>query len=139
MTEPAALLDRIYETGRVEDAAGREIDPFPHSSPRAATDALYAVAKREDAKRTLEVGLAYGLSALALCRVHAERGEGHHTAIDPSQTDHWKNVGRLNVERAGQAERFAFHEAPSQRVLPRLWEEGQRLDVQPTTGRTSVG
>jgi hypothetical protein len=45
--------------------------------------------------RTLEVGLAYGGSALAIAATHQELGHagtGPHTVFDPFQADGWDNA-----------------------------------------------
>jgi predicted O-methyltransferase YrrM len=72
--------------------------------------------------------MAYGLSTLAICGVHEQRGEGSHVAIDPHQSTDWRGIGVLNLERAGVAARARVVEARSDEALPRLREEGLRLD-----------
>ena len=90
---------------------------------------LYAFLRQHRYERTLEIGLAYGLSALFICQAHRDNGgEGHHTAIDPSERTLWKSVGLSHMERAGFADRFRFFEARSDEALPKLREEGERFD-----------
>jgi predicted O-methyltransferase YrrM len=78
--------------------------------------------------RTLETGMAYGLSTLAICGVHDQRHEGEHIAIDPYQSTDWGGIGKLNLERAGLSERARVIEARSDEALPRLRDEGTRID-----------
>jgi predicted O-methyltransferase YrrM len=123
------LLDRIYATGKVEDARGRAIDALPTGLPRAHADELARLVREEGAESTLETGMAVGLSTLAICGVHAERNRGRHVAIDPFQSTDWRSIGRLNVRRAGVEDRVRLLEERSELALPRLVEEGLELDL----------
>jgi predicted O-methyltransferase YrrM len=62
----AAFLDRAYASETVLDAAGAPLELFPHSVERRAGEALRDLAMAEGAARTIEVGLALGISALFL-------------------------------------------------------------------------
>jgi predicted O-methyltransferase YrrM len=59
------------------------------------------------AKNTLEVGLAYGTSALVFAEYHqrAKNTGVCHTAIDPNQfgsgEGHWEGIGVQNLKRVG--------------------------------------
>ena len=123
-----ALLDRIYESGEVEGPGGERVACFPTSVPRDTARALHALVKAARPVRTLEVGLAYGLSALAICQALEDNGQGHHTAIDPMQHGRWKSIGLENLNRAGLDGRLEFLEERSHRALPRLEAEGRRFD-----------
>jgi predicted O-methyltransferase YrrM len=123
------LLDRIYATGKVEDARGRALEALPTGLPRAHTEELARLVRDEGAESTLETGMAVGLSTLAICGVHAERNRGQHVAIDPFQSTDWRSIGRLNVRRAGLEDRVRLIEEPSELALPRLVEEGLELDL----------
>ena len=124
----AALIDRIYETGKVEAADGSLIDAFPEALPEAHASEIERLVRELHLTRTLETGMAYGLSTLAICGVHEERGEGSHIAIDPHQSSDWRGIGLLNLERAGLAGRARVIEARSDEALPRLRDEGARID-----------
>lgn len=74
-------------------------------------------------KLACEVGLAYGVSALYILDAMNEFGKGHLIGMDPCQNDQtWQGGGLYNLQRAGFADRYSFHEATSQFVLPRLAE-----------------
>jgi predicted O-methyltransferase YrrM len=76
-------------------------------------------------QKTLEIGLAYGISTLHICSAHMKNEvEGFHTSIDPFQTKDWKSIGLLNLERSG-FKNFRFFEEPSEYVLPRLCSSGE--------------
>ena len=127
---PAAsdLLDRIYASGKVETADGEAIDAFPEGLPRAHAEEVERLVRELGLTSTLETGMAYGLSTLAICAVHEQRGEGSHVAIDPFQQRDWRGIGVLNLERAGLAARARVIEARSDEALPRLRDEGLRID-----------
>jgi predicted O-methyltransferase YrrM len=74
-----------------------------------------------------EVGLAFGISTLHILDAMAPWG-GRLIGMDPAQHDGtWQGGGLHNVQRAGFAQRYEFHEAPSQQVLPRLAGTGVRI------------
>src|SRR4051794_23815006 len=123
-----ALIDRIYATGKVEAADGSPLDAFPEALPEAHAREIARIVRDLDLVRTLETGMAYGLSTLAICGVHEERARGEHVAIDPHQSSDWQGIGVLNLERAGLAGRARVIEARSDEALPRLRDEGLRID-----------
>ena len=122
------LIDRIYETSKVEAADGTLHDAFPEALPESHARDIARLVRELDLLRTLETGMAYGLSTLAICDVHEERGEGEHVAIDPHQSSDWQGIGRLNLERAGLDHRARVIEARSDEALPRLRDEGLGID-----------
>src|SRR2546423_4282967 len=122
------LIDRIYETGKVEAGDGSLLDAFPAALPEAHARELARIVREMELVRTLETGMAYGLSTLAICGGHEERGEGEHIAIDPHQSSDWRRIGGLNLERAGLAHRARVIEARSDEALPRLRDRGGRID-----------
>lgn len=123
-----SLIDRIYETGKVEAADGSLLDAFPESLPEAHSSEIERLVRDLNLTRTLETGMAYGLSTLAICGVHEQRGEGEHIAIDPYQSTDWGAIGVLNLERAGLRHRARVVESRSDEALPRLCDEGVRID-----------
>jgi predicted O-methyltransferase YrrM len=122
------LIDRIYDTGQVEAADGSLLDVFPAALPEFHAREIERLVRSFGLTRTLETGIAYGLSTLAICGVHEERGEGFHIAVDPHQSTDWRGIGLLNLRRAGLQERVRVIEARSDEALPRLRDEGVRLD-----------
>jgi predicted O-methyltransferase YrrM len=125
--KPAAreLLDRIYATGKVEDADGAEREALPAGVPREHADELARLVAEEGAGRTLETGMAYGLSTLAICGA----GAREHVAVDPLQSSDWGGIGILNLRRAGLEEHVRVIEEPSETALPRLAANGPELDL----------
>jgi predicted O-methyltransferase YrrM len=123
----AAFLDRAYASETVLDAAGAPLELFPHSVERRAGEALRDLAMAEGAARTIEVGLALGISALFLCQAVLDRG-GRHLAIDPFQEESWNGAGLRTLRDAGVADAVDVVEEESQLALPRLISEGREFD-----------
>ena len=93
---------------------------------------------REGARRTLEVGLGWGVSTLFICDgLLATTGANtRHVAIDafqldglPSQRTRYEGAGLAALEEAGVRELVELHLEESQLVLPRLLAEGRRFDL----------
>jgi predicted O-methyltransferase YrrM len=118
------LLDRIYASGLVEDAAGEQLPAFPESLPRQHAEELARLVRDEGARSTLETGMAYGISTVAIASA-----ADCHVAIDPHQRTSWRGIGLLNAERAGVAPRVRLIEQRSELALPRLVTEGLELDL----------
>jgi predicted O-methyltransferase YrrM len=78
-------------------------------------------------KVSLEVGLAYGISALAIFEGVDKAIFQKHICIDPYQTG-WGGVGLYNLERAGVSRFVEFHEARSYEALPRIIAGGESVD-----------
>jgi len=72
----------------------------------------------------LEVGLAFGISALFIREVLDPRCR--YIAIYPFQHHYWHGIGLTNLRRAGHE--VEFYEESSQVALPRLWADGLTID-----------
>ena len=82
---------------------------------------------------SLEVGLAYGKSALFICDGLCKIPNSRHIIIDPNQHggpwgDSWEGVGLHNLRRAGYEEMIEFYEEPSYQALPKLQAQGCNID-----------
>jgi predicted O-methyltransferase YrrM len=123
------LIRKIYETGVVEDREGHTYDAFPSSIGHDDGAAIYKVVRDFGSLRTLETGMAYGLSSLFMLQAVTENGGTLHVSIDPYQAAWWHNVGLANVERAGFAASHRFFAAPSYNAMPELLKAGERFDA----------
>jgi predicted O-methyltransferase YrrM len=121
------FLDQSYGRASVLDSGGNAIELAPHSIERAQGEALRALAIAEGAERTIEVGLALGMSALFLCQAVLPRG-GRHVAIDPFQAASWNGAGLRTLREAGVEKLVEVIEEESQLALPRLVAEGREFD-----------
>jgi predicted O-methyltransferase YrrM len=83
-----------------------------------------------NAKTTLEIGLAFGFSALAICDYHSRRGQGLHHIIDPFQnTESWHGLGLQHLNSCHFASVYAFIEEDAELSLPKLLQRGVKLDM----------
>jgi predicted O-methyltransferase YrrM len=117
-----------YRRGGVLDADAASVDLAPHSIERAQGEALRDLAIAEGAERTIEVGLALGISALFLCQAVLPRG-GRHVAIDPFQSESWNGAGLRTLRESGADGLVEVIEEESQLALPRLVSEGREFDL----------
>ncbi|MET0206618.1 MAG: hypothetical protein ABW228_05515, partial [Thermoleophilaceae bacterium] len=99
----AAYLDEAYRRGNVRTPGGDSIGLAPHSIERPQGEAMRELAVAEGAERTIEVGLALGMSALFFCQAVIVHG-GSHVAIDPFQEASWKLAGVTALADAGVRE-----------------------------------
>jgi len=89
------------------------------------------------AKHTLEVGFAYGTSALVFAEHHQRmKNTGIvHTVVDPNQygmdEGHWEGIGAENLKRVGfiKGRNWRLVEKSSTDALPELSKKLKNLDV----------
>lgn len=114
------VLEKIYDTKSVEDAEGNIINPFPTATSYEIGTLFQNLIKEHKLDRTLEIGMAYGLSTMFICQAHRDKGSGSHIAIDPFQSTYWKSIGLLNIEKSGLSDILKFYQGLSYEVLPQL-------------------
>ena len=111
---------------RVRSAGDFECVSLGKSDGDALRDLLLA----EKARTVIEIGLAYGGSALAIAEalVVNGSGQGRHLIIDPYQNSFYDS-GRSAIVEAGIMDVCLLLEERSQIVLPRLLSEGFLADA----------
>ncbi|HEY0672091.1 MAG TPA: class I SAM-dependent methyltransferase [Longimicrobiales bacterium] len=99
--------------------------------PREDCDILRDALIAEDAKVVIEVGLAYGSSALAIGEALLRGGAAgiSHVVIDPYQGSSYANVGWEAICAAGLAASTMLITEPSSIALARLASEGFTADT----------
>lgn len=128
------VLSEIIKTGKTETATGGDsVDIYPHSISTSEGQFLQKLVRELDPTISLEVGLAYGVSALFICDALTVRNGTRHITIDPNEHggpwgDSWEGIGIANLRRAGYGDIVRLIEAPSYRALPELESSGQRID-----------
>ncbi len=123
------LLREIISTGSVSAETGERIDL--HSQISIDTGArLQRLVRTCNARVTLEIGLAFGTSALFICEALAGMpGRRSHIAIDPGQNNEWwRGIGLANLRRAGFEHLIDFRELPSHQAMPDIEREGVKAD-----------
>ncbi len=132
-----ARLHRVRTARAALHAAGPErTRPFEGDFERVALpaedcDILRDMLVAERARVVIEIGLAYGSSALAIGEALCLNGSGDvsHIVIDPFQATAYHDVGRDAIAAAGLADRTTFIAEPSSIALARLLAEGHVADA----------
>jgi predicted O-methyltransferase YrrM len=128
-----AVLKEIVETGYTKTPEGESLRV--HSS--ISTDEglfLQELIRRFKPTLTLEIGLAFGVSALYICEALEKTSNARHTVIDPHQYldpwggNGWKGAGLYNLRQAGYGSMVDFIDLPSYQALPQLELSGQKID-----------
>jgi predicted O-methyltransferase YrrM len=122
------VLSEILSTGTTKTASGNGTVELNSSIPTSEGELLQKLIREIDPTITLEVGLAYGISALFICDALYLRNGTQHIVIDPHQRTSWEGIGIANLHRAGYGDIVRFFEAPSYRALAELEKAGQRVD-----------
>lgn len=121
------VLRDMISTGKVRRSDGTQLDHIMGITPEEG-ELLARLIRALKPRVSLEVGLAYGTSALFICDALAEVGAKKHYIIDPNQSLEWLNIGIDNLRRAGHGELVELRQRPSLEALPQLLAEGVQLD-----------
>src|SRR4029450_10165954 len=137
INQPAAPVARVrsvierlmVEGSMIAKSDGTTRDVRTVSIPPGEGKALAQWVLREKATRTIEIGLAYGVSALHICRALLESRdpEARHVVLDPFQAG-FGNCGLQVLEEAGVRSLVEFHAETSQIVLPMFVKQERRFD-----------
>lgn len=124
------VLQEMLQTGRSADRDGNTVVVRGLSTVNNLI-VLDNLQQQLKPQHTLEIGLAFGASALVLSQGHRNSGApgvGQHVAIDPYQGD-LNFAGLAALERAGL--RGYLHHVPltSDRALPALLEQGRQFGL----------
>ncbi len=125
-----AELSELYRTGKTIGRSGAVVNATGLSSINNLLTIRNIILDKKP-RKTLEVGLAYGGSAVTMLRslsdVHPDT-EFAHSAIDPGQ-ESFDFAGLEIVGRIGLEQKFHFYGGSSDLILPKLTEEGKRYDI----------
>ena len=132
-----ARLHRVRAVRAELHAAGpKRRRPFEGDFERVALPAADAEHLRDlliahGAHTVIEVGLAYGSSALAIGEALCSSGSTNvsHIIIDPFQTTAYDNVGWDVIKDAGLADHTTLVDEPSSVALARLVADGIVVDA----------
>lgn len=120
------LIDELMQSNRVTDDSGNEYELHSNIS-RAEGQFLHNLILKNDVRRSIEIGCAYGISSLYICSALARREMSSHVIIDPYQSTQWHGIGVQNLKRAGFGA-FTLIEKPSEIALPELMRDGRVFD-----------
>lgn len=120
------ILAEILKTKKTVDLDGnvRVVDDMISLEEASV---LFNVFKKANTKKSIEVGLAHGTSALVFCQAHADLGNSPgkaeeilHYAIDPNQFSVYRGAAIEAIKRAGYGDFFKLLEGPSHLEFPDL-------------------
>jgi len=124
------VLEDIYRNGKCVDLAGKE-RKVTGAVPREDALILQDMVRFVKARTTLETGVAFGLSTLAICEALQETAgaEAKHFGVDPEQNTVHGGAALASLKRARLDGIFELLEGPSHLMLPKLLEQGAVLDL----------
>lgn len=131
---PQIEMDAPVDFYRVPFITGRTGQRIATSSVSSRNNIIVLSAMMDELrpKRTLEIGLALGASALALAGKHRDAGVApaeQHIAIDPFQESVWDDCGVLAIQAAGLSGYCSVMRDSSSLALPRLLDAGQEFGL----------
>jgi predicted O-methyltransferase YrrM len=113
-----AELEEVFKTQQVWTSSGEKI-PLDSNVSESEARLLYDAVRELRPSRSVEVGLAKGVSTLAILGALAKNGLGNHVVMDPYQ-DNYQNSGIEMVRRAGLESWWQFHRKFAEEVIPTL-------------------
>ncbi len=121
------VLDEMLTTRTAAKASG-EVVSLHSGLSTAAAAALYELVLATRPAVAVEIGMAYGVSTLAiLAALERAGGNGRLISIDPHQSSEWGGCGLAAVWRAGLKGRHDLVEEFDYVALPRLLGSGLRV------------
>jgi len=126
------VIARLVRDGKTVarlDNSDHEI--FPVAVSPVEGQALRDWVTKESVARTIEIGLAYGVSALFICEglLMNRLPDVQHVVVDPYQSTGFKDCGLQLLEEAGVADLVEYHAEESQILLPKFLSEGRRFEL----------
>jgi predicted O-methyltransferase YrrM len=105
------------------DGIAHEIDSITSVSFLQGS-ALAAIHNSIKPSVSIEVGLAYGYSALFILDSMFEHNYGKHIAIDPGEATYWHGIGLKAIHDLEFNDRFEWQEAMSIDALSKMHRDG---------------
>jgi predicted O-methyltransferase YrrM len=126
-----SVIARLLDDGALVAASdGSTHDVRTVAISAGEGEALRDWVVREQAARTIEIGLGYGVSALHICEGLLMNGApgARHVVIDPFQARRFANCGLQVLAEAGVERLLEHHNEVSQIVLPAFLKERRQFD-----------
>lgn len=120
------VIRQLYATGKTTAGDGTEKKLVSAVNPVEGKH-LYDIVRSNGFTRTLEVGMANGMSTLHIGQAVKDNGGGMHVALDPFQNTQWGGTAIMHCERAGLADTVRCVEEKSYLAMPRLLSEGHKF------------
>jgi predicted O-methyltransferase YrrM len=128
LLDRCSILKDMIDSRLSYSQSGEQI-PIHSNIPPAYAEALYETVLRADPAVVVEVGMAFGVSSLAiLSALRDGNRDGKLISIDPDQSSYWKGCGVAAIARGGFAERHKLIEDYDYNALPQLLAAGLKID-----------
>ncbi len=126
LIEENSVLKEMY-SGASTDTSGKKLVIHSHIFESYA-EALYRAVLRVQPLVCLEVGMAFGISSLAILTALRQNGRGRLISIDPLQSSEWGGAGMDAVRRSGLRDYHTLIEQTDFKALPSLLEQGTQVE-----------
>lgn len=120
------LLENIFETHYFSTLDKKEVKIHAETGKEQCAF-LQGIIADNSFTRSVEIGFAYGVSALAITEAIV-KNNGHHTIIDKFEHTSWDGVGLDLLAQAGYLKDISFHEEYCYITLPKLLAQGKKFD-----------
>lgn len=125
-------LRRVFENRTATGRSGKQFNSLGALSSLNNVLTIRNLMLDTRPSSTLEVGMAFGGSALTFAATHAEvhgAAKRQHYAMDPYQTRSWDDCALVSLEKAGLRDYVEFRPLHSWLALPQLIQEDVRVDL----------
>lgn len=127
------VLDDMFKEKKLVGLTGKNFESLGAASTLNNLFLLRELIKEYKPIHTLEVGMAFGASTLAILSTLKEEIEFDvvskiHVAIDPYQRTVWDSTGIMSIQKSGMANHLDLIEDFSYNALPILLNNGVRFD-----------
>jgi predicted O-methyltransferase YrrM len=123
-------LEEMYLSGFVTDRKNQKRRAIDSTISKAEALVLIQLVKDTKAMVTLETGVAFGASAVAICYAKKDFESSYqmHYGIDPNQTTEYASAAIVSLEKENLQKNFTLLEGPSHLMIPGLIQKGVQLD-----------
>jgi len=124
------LVHTVLTEGAVQLPNGHH-KPITGGISLAEALELASLIKNNALRRTVETGVAFGVSTLAICAALKNTGVkgALHVGIDPHQHSEHEGAALAQLERFGLTALFRLMEGPAHLMAPKLLAEGFQADL----------
>ena len=102
------VLEKIFKTKTFINERGETIQ-VNSETPRGQCEFIQKIIRENNFESTLEIGLAFGISTIAILEMVVNKG-GKHCVIDKFQTTDWGGNGLSLIRQSGFSEHIEFYE-----------------------------
>lgn len=128
LLEKNSVIKELFETQTAQSQTGETV-PLTSNIRLAFAESLYRTVLKAKPKTAVEIGMAFGVSSLAILTALDEAGEnGRLISLDPNQATHWQGCGVTAVKRAGFEKSHELIEKFDFSALPQMLDGGVKID-----------